>query len=75
MIIVIVQLGAVKIYVAAVEALRQKERHDETHFTTKIGEKSSLTPSYFACEIFIPSYAKTDQSHPLIAGLYGYLYR
>jgi hypothetical protein len=30
-----VQLGAVKIYVAAVEALRRKERQDETQFTTK----------------------------------------
>jgi hypothetical protein len=34
---VIVQVGAVKIYVtAAVEALRKKERQDETQFTTKI---------------------------------------
>jgi hypothetical protein len=32
-IIVVVQLGAVKIYVAAVEALRKKERQDETQFT------------------------------------------
>jgi hypothetical protein len=32
-----VQVGAVKIYVAAVEALRKKERQeDETQFTTKI---------------------------------------
>jgi len=30
LIIVVVQLGAVKIYVAAVEALRKKERQDET---------------------------------------------
>jgi hypothetical protein len=30
LIIIIVQLGAVKIYVAAVEALRKKERQDET---------------------------------------------
>jgi hypothetical protein len=52
LIIVVVQLGAVKIYVAAME-----ERQDETQFTTKIGEKSSLAPTYFACEIFIPSYA------------------
>jgi hypothetical protein len=29
-IIVVVQVGAVKIYVAAVEALRKKERQDET---------------------------------------------
>ncbi len=33
---VVVQVGAVKIYVAAVEALRKKERQDETQFTTKI---------------------------------------
>jgi hypothetical protein len=47
LIIVIVQVGAVKIYVAAVEALRKKERGDETEFTTKLGEKTSLGPSYF----------------------------
>jgi len=29
----------VEIYVAAVEALRKKERQDETQFTTKIGGK------------------------------------
>ncbi len=46
-IIVVVQVGAVKIYVAAVEALRKKERGDETQFTTKIGWKTSLGPSYF----------------------------
>jgi hypothetical protein len=37
----------VKIYVAAVEALREKERGDETQFTTKIGGKTSLSPNYF----------------------------
>jgi hypothetical protein len=37
----------VKIYVAAVEALRKKERGDETPLTTKIGGKTSLGPSYF----------------------------
>jgi hypothetical protein len=38
----------VKIYVAAVEALRKKERGDETQFTSKIGgKKTSLGPSYF----------------------------
>ncbi len=36
-----------KIYVAEVEALRKKERQDETQFTTKIGGKTSLGPSYF----------------------------
>jgi len=32
-IIVVVQLGAVKKYVAPLEALRKKERQDETQFT------------------------------------------
>jgi hypothetical protein len=36
LIIVVVQAGAVKIYVVAVEALGRKERQDETQFTTKI---------------------------------------
>jgi len=40
------------------EALRKKERQDETPFTTKIGGKTSLGPSYFSLvKIFIPSYA------------------
>ncbi len=47
LIIVVVQVGAVKMYVAAVEALRKKERGDETQFTTEIGGKTSLGPSYF----------------------------
>jgi hypothetical protein len=46
-IIVVVQVGAVKIHVAAVEAVKRKERGDETQFTTKIGGKSSLGSSYF----------------------------
>jgi hypothetical protein len=38
----------VKIYVAAVEALRKKGKDgDEIQFTTKIGGKTSLDPSYF----------------------------
>jgi hypothetical protein len=47
LIIVVVEVGAVKIYLAAVEALRKKERQDETQFTTKIGGKTSLGPSSF----------------------------
>jgi hypothetical protein len=35
LIVVVIQLGAVKIYVVAVEALRKKGRQDETQFTTK----------------------------------------
>jgi hypothetical protein len=46
-IVVVVQLRALKIYVAAVKALRKKERGDKTQFTTKIGGKTSLGPSYF----------------------------
>jgi hypothetical protein len=36
-----------KIYVAAVNALKKKEIQDETQFTTKIGGKTSLSASYF----------------------------
>jgi len=41
---VAVQVGAVKIYVAAVEALRKNERQDETQFTTKIDGILSFIP-------------------------------
>jgi hypothetical protein len=34
--------------VEAVEALRRKERHDETQIITKIGGNTSLGPSYLA---------------------------
>jgi hypothetical protein len=44
LIVVVAQLGAVKIYVAAVEALRKKERQDETQFTTQIGGFLSFIP-------------------------------
>jgi predicted oxidoreductase (fatty acid repression mutant protein) len=43
-IIVVVQVGAVKIYVAAVETLRINERQDETQCTTKIDGFLSFTP-------------------------------
>jgi hypothetical protein len=43
-VIIVVQLGAVKIYIAAVEALRKKERQDETQFTTKIDGFLSFIP-------------------------------
>jgi len=51
-IIIVVEVWALRIYVAIVFALnnialRQKERGDETPFTSKIGGKSSLGPSYF----------------------------
>ncbi len=45
-IIVVAKVRTVKIYVAA-EVLRKKEREDETQFTTKIGENTSLGPHLF----------------------------
>jgi hypothetical protein len=42
-----VQVGAMKIYVTAVKALRKKERQDETQFTTKFARRTNLGPSYF----------------------------
>jgi hypothetical protein len=44
LIVVVAQLGSVKIYVAAVEALRKKERQDETQFTTQIDGFLSFIP-------------------------------
>jgi hypothetical protein len=41
-IIVVVQEGAVKTYVAAVEERRKNDRQDETQIFTKIGGKTSL---------------------------------
>jgi len=47
-IIVVVQVGVLKIYVAAVQVLRKKESQHETQFTTKIGGKTSLGLSHFS---------------------------
>jgi hypothetical protein len=75
---VVLQVGAVKIYVVAVEALRKKERGDESQFTTKIGGKTSLGPSYFVfvkfhSQLYIwwPVMLKLAVLGPLIASLYG----
>jgi hypothetical protein len=62
----------VKTYVAAEEAPRLKERQDETQFTTKIGGKTSLGPSFLLSQIsfpvtrLMPYYAETGRSRPLI---------
>jgi hypothetical protein len=50
--VVTVKVGVVKIYVAAVEALRKKERQDKTQFTAKIGRKTRLGPNYFVLSNF-----------------------
>jgi hypothetical protein len=50
---VVVQLGAVKTYVATVEALREKERQDETQFTTKIDGFLSFIPRWMLMYFFV----------------------
>jgi hypothetical protein len=45
--VLVVQGRRVKVHVAAVKALSEKKRGDETQFTTKIGGKTSLGPSDF----------------------------
>ncbi len=52
LIIVVVHLGAVKTYVAAVEVLRKKERQDETQFTTKIDGFLSFIANVLFCRFF-----------------------
>ncbi len=65
-----------KVYVAAVEALRKKERQDETQFSLlpKLVEKLVWVPNLFRFVKFsfpgthlMASYAETSHSRPLIA--------
>jgi hypothetical protein len=58
----------VKIYVAAVEALRKKERQDETQFTTKIDGFLSFIPSWMLIYFF----AVKNKSHPVCDQTQGY---
>jgi hypothetical protein len=69
---VLVQVGAVKIYVAEVQAPKKKETQYETQFTTKIGGKpgSQLFPVVkisLPVTRLMPYYAETGRSRPLIA--------
>jgi cell shape-determining protein MreD len=50
--VVIVRVGEVEIYVAAMEALRQKERQDETQFTTKIDGFLNFKPNWMLMYLF-----------------------
>jgi hypothetical protein len=59
----------VKIYIAAVEALRKKEIQDEAQFTTKIDCFLSLTPplptlnaDYTFLQVFLKSHLVYDQT-------------
>ncbi len=81
LIIVVAQLGAVKIYVTAVEALKKKERQDETLFTTKIDGSMSFIPCwmlmYFFEGFFLkshPVYDQTQGSDAVFFLVYGLLY-
>jgi len=71
-IIVVVRVGAVRIYVAAVEALtKTKERQDETQFKTrpKLVEKLVWVPVTSFRKVFIPSYtfdALLSQNWPFL---------
>jgi hypothetical protein len=62
-----------KIYVAAVEALRKEGM--KLSLPPKLVEKLVWVPVILFCKIsfpvphFMPYYAKTGRSHPLIAGL------
>jgi hypothetical protein len=60
-VIVAVLVGAVKIYVAAMEALRRKERQGETQFPTKIDGFLSFTTPLDA-NVFFESHLVYDQT-------------
>jgi hypothetical protein len=68
-IIVVVQVRTVKIYVAAVEALKKKERQDEAKLP-KLVEKLVWDPVILFCKIsfsvthLMPCYAETGRSRP-----------
>jgi len=68
----------VKIYVAAVEVVRKKERQDETQFTTKTDSFLSSIPPLNAnvlfCRFFFsshPVYDQTQGSGAVFVLLYG----
>ncbi len=56
--IVVVKLGSVKIYVAAVEALRRKKKQDESQFTTKIDSFLSFIPRWMLMYFFLQVFKK-----------------
>jgi hypothetical protein len=57
-IIMAVQVGAVKIYVAAMEALREKRKDRmKLNLPPKLVGKLVWVPVILFCKIFIPSYA------------------
>jgi hypothetical protein len=75
-IIVVVQLGAVKIYVAGVEALRKKNEGVKLSLPPKLVEQLVSVSVISFCKIsfpvknLMPYYAEIRRSRPLIARLY-----
>jgi hypothetical protein len=78
-IIVAVQVGAVKIYVIAVEALRKQRKRGWNSETIKIDGFLSFTPPwmlmYFVAVFFEshPLYDQTQGTGAVFSWLYGYL--
>jgi hypothetical protein len=56
-IIVVVQVGTVKIYVAEVGGAQEKRRQDETQLPPKLVEKLGWVPVILLCKSCIPCYA------------------
>jgi hypothetical protein len=72
LIIVGVQGGAANIYVATVEALRKKERQDETEFTTKFdGFFLVVSPSLNA-NVFFAGFLKSQPVYEQTQGWFWY---
>ncbi len=73
LIIVALQVGAVKIYAARVEALKKKERQGETHFTTKTGVPHPWMLMFFLVGLyffeFLPMYDQTQGSSVVFLSL------
>jgi len=59
LIIVALQVGAVKLYAATVEALKKKERQGDTQFTTTFEVPPPLNPNVF---YFFDSHPIYDQT-------------
>jgi hypothetical protein len=75
-ILVVLQVGAVKIYVTTLKALRKNEKRGSS-LPPELVEKLVWVPTISFCKISFPvthlmAYnAKTGRSRPLIAWLYG----
>jgi hypothetical protein len=67
--IIALQVRAVKIYAATVEALKKKERQSETHFITKTEVPPPLNANVFLFFESHPSYHQTQGSSLVVLTL------